>query len=505
MWHKIKHGREKMTLKKGLNLLYLATMCLFVSCNPKVSTEIVKSYPQVSTDEKVEVIEKKQVVPENAEVLGSVKIGEGGFTSTKKCSYYTLIEIAKGEARKVGGNAIKITRHRFPDRASTCHRITAEILRIKDIDSYVFGALRETEQEPEILSDTNYTILNIYRMNDIGKKYNLFLEDSFLCTVKKDFKTTIMLKESGRHTLWLKGYNKDSVTIDLEHGKRYYLQCSYVPSTTGLFGDSPQILLMDEDNGKFTFESFTSKRDETTQTIAAATERETDGGNASNKESIRNRASYIDRADKKFTIGFDAGYGGRLAKIAETVPQAYLSHIEALERGVNFSGEFTTYFNQTIGLGLIFSEQISSDSRYVNSYVNSYSDIPLHHKIDDRIRLPYIGANLSFRAYSMGRHALLCGISMGYAGYRNKGNEDYVKYTYKGGNLGMMFNIEYQFWVAEHAAFSVKFYTIASSLSNLRYVDDVLLYGQEQTIQLKDDQKESLFRAGITLGLKFGK
>jgi len=41
--------------------------------------------------------------------LGKIKIGDTGFSTD--CSYEKAIEIAELEARKVGGNAVKITKH----------------------------------------------------------------------------------------------------------------------------------------------------------------------------------------------------------------------------------------------------------------------------------------------------------------------------------------------------------------------------------------------------------
>lgn len=60
--------------------------------------------------------------------LGEVKIGDTGFSTN--CDYETVIDAAKLEARKVGGNAIKIVSHQNPDFVSSCHRITATIYKI---------------------------------------------------------------------------------------------------------------------------------------------------------------------------------------------------------------------------------------------------------------------------------------------------------------------------------------------------------------------------------------
>lgn len=67
-------------------------------------------------------------VPDRVEVLGKVSVGEGGFTT--RCGLDDVIGEAKLEARKCGGNAVKITSHKTPSLFSSCHRIEADILKI---------------------------------------------------------------------------------------------------------------------------------------------------------------------------------------------------------------------------------------------------------------------------------------------------------------------------------------------------------------------------------------
>ncbi|WP_139063678.1 hypothetical protein [Flagellimonas eckloniae] len=79
-------------------------------------------------DEKVEVFELNQEKPNNAEHVGTIKIRDTGFSI--KCNYEIVLDQAKLEARRLGGNAIKITKHKKPNFWSTCHRLDAIILKI---------------------------------------------------------------------------------------------------------------------------------------------------------------------------------------------------------------------------------------------------------------------------------------------------------------------------------------------------------------------------------------
>jgi hypothetical protein len=73
-------------------------------------------------------IEEK--IPSNAEKLGTIKVGDSGFSVD--CNYATVLDKAKTESRKVGGNVLKITKHKGPDLWSSCHRITADVYKVKN-------------------------------------------------------------------------------------------------------------------------------------------------------------------------------------------------------------------------------------------------------------------------------------------------------------------------------------------------------------------------------------
>lgn len=121
-------------MKKLQGLLIIVILLLLSSCNPQITTHISTTYPPLNYKQKVIVIELDQLEPDNAEVLGQIKIGDTGFTTN--CSYSIVIDKAKLEARKAGGNAIKITEHRLPTvLGSTCHRIKATILIIENTEN----------------------------------------------------------------------------------------------------------------------------------------------------------------------------------------------------------------------------------------------------------------------------------------------------------------------------------------------------------------------------------
>lgn len=84
-----------------------------------------KTLPVIDSQEEIKVYGLNTKIPVNAEILGIVKVGETGFTIN--CGYSVVLEKVQQEARKAGGNAVKIIKH-TPPGFSTCHIIMAKIL-----------------------------------------------------------------------------------------------------------------------------------------------------------------------------------------------------------------------------------------------------------------------------------------------------------------------------------------------------------------------------------------
>jgi hypothetical protein len=115
-----------------IRYLLFVTVLLLTACSAQLTSSFVKKYPTLHYLEEVRVFAINEAVPPNVEKLGTIRVGNSGFSI--KCNYETVLDMAKLEARKVGGNAIKIIQHKQPDFWSTCHRITADVLRIESLD-----------------------------------------------------------------------------------------------------------------------------------------------------------------------------------------------------------------------------------------------------------------------------------------------------------------------------------------------------------------------------------
>jgi len=108
-------------------IIYLFLVFLFVSCSTSKQVNVIKY--MTPTTSLVKVLGLGQTVPENAELLGSFKIGDSGFTT--KCSYSEVITDATNQAKSMGGNYLLIIKHKEPNFWSTCHRLTCEVYLVK--------------------------------------------------------------------------------------------------------------------------------------------------------------------------------------------------------------------------------------------------------------------------------------------------------------------------------------------------------------------------------------
>ena len=235
---------------KLLTFGMLALMGILSACAPKVNTQVGKTYSPLGEDEEIIVFGLTESFPEEAEELGTVRISDTGFTLA--CTYEIVIEKAKTQARKAGGNALVITEHKTPNAlGSSCHRIQAKIIRIPNPQDFV-------QEEDNTIEDKNIALLHIYRFGGMGSLvgYNLYLGDSLICRVKNNWKETLVIKKSGRNILWAKTEAKSEVPIVIDLGREYYIRCGIA---MGAMVGRPTIALVGSKTGQVEFISVKDK------------------------------------------------------------------------------------------------------------------------------------------------------------------------------------------------------------------------------------------------------
>ena len=239
-----------------INVFFIIGSILFLtSCSAKLTSSMQRTYAPLDYQEEVRVFELGEETPPNAEKLGTIKVGDSGFSTN--CDYAVVIDKAKTESRKVGGNALKITEHKTPDIWSSCHRITAEVLRVDDMENYTAAA--ETADIDSALIDADYAIINVYRTGGQGAliSYNLYLGDSIICRVTNNFCESIKIHKGGLNSLWAKTETKSEIPINVEFGKMYYVRCGI---KMGAFVGRPSLEMVDKKTGKIEFNAIQQKK-----------------------------------------------------------------------------------------------------------------------------------------------------------------------------------------------------------------------------------------------------
>ena len=115
-----------------LNIAMLTLIIeVFSGCGAAVQTSRTgKTYAPLASNEEVFIYSRGNV-PVNAVKVGTIRIGDTGFTVGQ--TYDVAIDRAKDQCRKLGGNVLEITQVLSPDAWSTSYRISTVAYKISTV------------------------------------------------------------------------------------------------------------------------------------------------------------------------------------------------------------------------------------------------------------------------------------------------------------------------------------------------------------------------------------
>ena len=108
-------------------VIILIAISAVASCSPRIKQDV---YTHSQRTTKIRIINIGEQLPENVKLIGTIKIGEKGFTT--KCGYYEMLQVLESEGKKMGGDIVYITTHKKPDLWSTCHRFEANVYKMTE-------------------------------------------------------------------------------------------------------------------------------------------------------------------------------------------------------------------------------------------------------------------------------------------------------------------------------------------------------------------------------------
>jgi len=167
-------------------LLKLLVLSVFLtSCSPIISTLAGKKYTPVSPQDKVLLLTSSDPLPSNSEFLGSVSVTDSGLSIN--CGYQTVVNKAKDEARKIGGNIIKLSKHKKPNFfGSVCHQVKAMIYRVDDINNLKFEENHKNNNQ-EKYPDTFETEKGVIMSVNMGYAYRTSKAPDNMSPLLKDY------------------------------------------------------------------------------------------------------------------------------------------------------------------------------------------------------------------------------------------------------------------------------------------------------------------------------
>lgn len=233
-------------------LITIWAVAILSGCSPKITSSFTSHHTPLAKDAEVLVLDMAAPMPENAGVIGQIKIGDTGFT-TKNGNYAAVLNIAKDEARKAGGNVVKITEHKSPDMLSSMHRIKAVILRVDDL-----SVLSDDISDVEISTHPDYAVIYFYRESGAGAlvSYDVYVGDTKVYRSKPDTKAEVKLYEDGDVEVWAKTESKEVLPLTVKKGMDYYIRTSVSP---GIMIGRPDLEILSSEAGRVEYESIKDK------------------------------------------------------------------------------------------------------------------------------------------------------------------------------------------------------------------------------------------------------
>lgn len=232
----------------------LITICVAIlsGCSPKITSSFTSYHTPLVKDAEVLVLEIDVPMPENAEVLGQIKIGDTGFT-TKNGNYAAVLNIARDKARQAGGNVVKITEHKSPDLFSSIHRIKADILRVDDL-----SVLSDDMSDMEVSTHPDYAVIYFYRESGTGAfvSYDVYVGDTKVYLSRPNTKAEVKLYEDGDVEVWAKTEAEEVLPMTIKKGMDYYIRTSV---SAGIMIGRPRMEIVSAKTGREEYESIKDK------------------------------------------------------------------------------------------------------------------------------------------------------------------------------------------------------------------------------------------------------
>ena len=199
-------------------------------------------------------------------------------------------------------------------------------------------------------------------------------------------------------------------------------------------------------------------------------------------------------------IAINGGFGYETARIGDGVPADFKDYTRQLKSGYVLGGDLTYYFSEALGAGFKYY-QFNSKNNLDNIYVEDNQGVRRFGRMSDDLSISFIGPTFSARLYNHSKSkSFIIGLGIGYMGYVN--NKIIVdNYRMTGNAMGTSYDFGYDIELSKKLTLGIQLSIISGNLLQYKWDDGITV----QTINLKQDEYESLSRIDLTVGLRFCK
>lgn len=438
---------------------------ILIGCSPRVTTNLQTSYDPLNEDEPVAVLGIDEPRPDNSVFLGTVSIGDTGFTMNGG-SYDEVVSLAKERARQAGGNVLRITKHTAPDWVSSIHRIQAEILRAEGF--YVADETTPETINPEHL---DYAVICFFRESASMVNYDVYIGEDRVYRAKNYSAKEVRLYDFGKTEIWAKTEAKSSIVLDIVPGGEYYVYCGI---STGILVGEPFLQSLPAQYARNRYLTCLSNKagdaDETGSEI---------------KEEFDNVPSW--------RLAINGGGSIRTAKSNPDMPSNYMSR---QKRGYSYGADAEYFFFENMGAGIRYHNfHGSAAATGTFNIAGTRYDGFLSEDID----ISYIGPIVTYRLFSSSnKHVFLMHLGLGYMRYVDNAFLN-RKVKLSGSTFGAVYGIGYDYNFSKHFAIGAELGLYGGVLSSMKYESG----GNKVTRSLGKEEREGLGHIDLSFGLRY--
>ncbi len=192
---------------------------------------------------------------------------------------------------------------------------------------------------------------------------------------------------------------------------------------------------------------------------------------------------------RKSRLALDFGLSFRTAKIYDGIPTSLREYTKQLKSGFTYGANFTGFFNENNGIGFKYSLHSSKNEMGTLVYGTMNT-------LKDHIKITYIAPFYSYRVLNpANNNAWFFNTGLGYLAYKDDYQVATTSSTIKGSTLGLNLDLGYDFMLSPGFAMGFQISYVVGTLT--KYEDG------RSTIELDEDDYESLNRIDITFGIRF--